>query len=173
VNGAVLTGLSLDAFEQGEIDPEAFDHEAHVYMAWRYLERFPMPVALEKFDDALRRLTVKLGVPGKYHATITWFFLLLIGERRSAEPGADWQTFRQRNADLVEDRSLLRRYYSRQTLASDRARQAFVLPDPDEWGQSKHQGARSSCSAEKASEAACRIVSDHFAIPFPHSVTMC
>jgi hypothetical protein len=137
MSAAASPGFSVDAFERGEIDPEAFDHEAHVYVAWLYLERFPLPAALEQFDAALRRLTLKLGVPGKYHATITWFFLLLIGERCSADPGADWQTFRRRNADLVEDRGLLQRYYSRQTLASDRARQAFVLPDPHQWGQSK------------------------------------
>lgn len=123
------TAFSVEAFERGEIDPDAFDHEAHVYVAWLYLERFPLPTALEKFDAALRGLTVKLGVPGKYHGTITWFFLLLIGERRSADPGADWPRFRRRNADLIEDRGLLERYYSRQTLTSDRARRSFVLPD--------------------------------------------
>jgi hypothetical protein len=129
VNAAALPGFSVEAFERGEIDPDAFDDEAHVYVAWLYLERFPLPEALGKFDAALRRLTVKLGVPGKYHATITWFFLLLIAERRHADPGADWNRFRRQNADLVEDGGLLGRYYSRRTLASDRARQSFVLPD--------------------------------------------
>jgi hypothetical protein len=129
VNAAALPGFSVEAFESGEIDPEPFDHEAHVYLAWRYLERFPLPAALEKFDAALRRLTTELGVPGKHHATITWFFLLLIAERRSEDPGADWCRFRQQNADLIEDEGILQRYYSRQVLASDRARQSFVLPD--------------------------------------------
>lgn len=129
MNAAALPGFSVEAFERGEIDPDTFDHEAHVYLAWRYLERFPLPAALEKFDAALRRLTAKLGLPGKYHATITWFFLLLIAERRSVDPGADWNRFRQQNADLIEDGGILGRYYSRQTLASDRARQSFVLPD--------------------------------------------
>lgn len=123
-----LPPFDVDAFERGEIDAEAFDHEAHVYLAWRYLERFPLPVALEKFDAALRRLTVQLGVPGKYHATITWFFLLLIAERRGAEPKADWFRFRQRNPELFES-GVLGRYYRRQTLASGRARRSFVLPD--------------------------------------------
>ena len=129
MNSAVLPTLSVEAFERGEIDPDAFDHEAHVYLAWLYLERFPLPEALGRFDTALRRLTVKLGVPGKYHATITWFFLLLIAERRNAGPGADWRGFRRRNADLVENGGLLEDYYHRGTLASNRARQSFVLPD--------------------------------------------
>ena len=129
MNAALPPRFSVETFERGEIDPDAFDHEAHVYVAWLYLERFPLPLALEKFDAALRRLTVKLGIPGKYHVTITWFFVLLIAERRNADPGADWNRFRRRNADLVEDGGLLRRYYSSRTLASDRARQSFVLPD--------------------------------------------
>jgi hypothetical protein len=129
VNTVDLAGFTVEAFESGEIDPGAFDHEAHVYVAWLYLEQFPLPEALEKFNAALRRLTVRLGVPGKYHATVTWFFLLLIAERRSADPGADWFRFRRLNADLFEDGGLLEHYYHRQTLASDRARRSFVLPD--------------------------------------------
>jgi hypothetical protein len=129
MNAVVAPGLDIEAFERGEIDAEAFDHEAHVFLAWRYLERLALPAALEAFDAALRRLTVKLGVPGKYHATVTWFFMLLIAERRAGDPGADWRRFRRCNADLIEDRDLLERYYRSETLASDRARRSFVLPD--------------------------------------------
>lgn len=132
MSGAARPAFDVDAFERGRIDPESFDHEAHVYAAWNYLERFAPPEALEKFDAALRRLTVQLGIPGKYHATITWFFLLLIAERRDAEcraeARADWFRFRQRNPDLFEG-GLLERYYRRQTLASGRARRSFMLPD--------------------------------------------
>lgn len=129
MNAPFPSGLTVEAFERGEINPDGFDHEAHVFLAWLYLGRFPLPEALGKFDAALRRLTVKLGIPGKYHATITWFFLLLIAERCNADPDADWIRFRSRNADLIENGSLLEAYYNRRTLASDRARQSFVLPD--------------------------------------------
>jgi hypothetical protein len=129
VSAVLKPELSIAAFERGEIDPEAFDHQAHVYVAWLYLEQYPLPAALEKFDAALRRLTEKLGIPGKHHATITWFFLLLIGERCAADPGAAWPRFRRHNRDLIEDGGLLGRYYRRETLASDRARRSFVLPD--------------------------------------------
>ena len=121
--------LSIDGFERGEIDLESFDHEAHLHLAWLYLEQFPLPEALERFDAALRRLTARLGIPGKYHATITWFYLLLIGERRDGEPGLPWNRFRIRNADLLDHGGILNRYYHRDTLASERARRSFILPD--------------------------------------------
>jgi len=129
MNAAAEPAITVDAFENGAIDPEDFDHEAHVYVAWLYLERLPLLEAIAKFDAALRRLTVNLGIPGKYHATITWFFMMLIAERRNKQPGSNWFRFRRDNDDLISDGRILQRYYDSETLASDRARQSFVLPN--------------------------------------------
>jgi len=129
MNAAAKLAITVDAFENGAVDPDTFDHEAHVYVAWLYLERFPLLEAIANFDAALRRLTASLGIPGKYHATITWFFMLLIAERRDATPDSDWHRFRRDNDDLVSDGKILQRFYDSGTLASDRARQSFVLPD--------------------------------------------
>ena len=30
---------TIEAMEAGTIDPDAFDHEAHIHVAWLYLER--------------------------------------------------------------------------------------------------------------------------------------
>lgn len=123
--------LSIDAFEDATISVDAFDHEAHIYVAWLYLEEYPLAEAIGRFTSALRRLTAKLGIPGKYHETISWFFMLLIEERRSSRQASDWFSFHRSHADLFargED-SALHRYYSRALLMSDRARQTFVLPD--------------------------------------------
>jgi len=129
MNAATKPELTVAAFEAGDFDPDAFDHEAHVYVAWLYLEHFSLPEAVTRFDAALRRLTEKLGIPGKYHATITWFFMLLIAERRNNADVSDWFRFRRDNDDLIRDGKILQRYYDSETLASDRARQSFVLPD--------------------------------------------
>jgi hypothetical protein len=128
MNEAARAALSIRAFEAAAIDADAFDHESHVYLAWLYVQEFDLAHAIARFDAALRRLTAKLGATGKYHATITWLFLLLISERR--EDGENWAAFRRRNSDLFDDsRSTLRRYYSEDRLFSDRARRQFVLPD--------------------------------------------
>ena len=65
-------------------------------------------------------------MPGKYHDTITWFYMLLIAERHKSDE--DWEDFRSANTDLFE-RDLLTRYYTRECLASEDARTRFVLPD--------------------------------------------
>ncbi len=127
---AALPRVSIAAFEAADIDADAFDHEAHVYTAWLYLNEWPLNEAIDRFCHAIRRLTVALSAEDKYHETITWFFLLLIHQRRQHDPSASWQTFRERNRDLVTGAGpLLKQHYTRETLASDVARQTFVLPD--------------------------------------------
>ncbi len=118
---------TMDAFEAGTIDPDKFDHEAHVHMGWQYVAACAPTDAVARFDTALRRLVRKLGAESKYHATITAFYLLLIQER--AVPGQSWDAFRRANPDLFDHKALLARYYSNDRLMSDAARQSFVLPD--------------------------------------------
>ena len=129
MNAAAQPDISLEDFEAGNVDAAAFDHEAHVYVAWLFLDRYSSIEALSRFTTALRRLTRQLGVPDKYHATITWFFMLLIAERRDRMDQPGWFAFRRRNADVFQAGTLLRRYYSRSLLESPQARRGFVLPD--------------------------------------------
>jgi len=120
--------ITIERFEAGDIDPDQFDHEAHVYVGWLYVCAYELTDAIAKFDTGLKRLVSKFGAEGKYHATLTWFFLLLIADRVEADE--PWQVFRHRNADLVTGaKQVLSCYYSEAYLFSKRARERFVLPD--------------------------------------------
>ncbi len=120
--------FSIERFEYGDIEADLFDHEAHVYVAWLFVTKFDLAEAVSRFESGLRRLTRKLGVPNKYHATITWFFMLLIAERSHEDEG--WSVFKARNTDLIsQSKTMLDRYYSKERLSSDTARNQFVLPD--------------------------------------------
>jgi hypothetical protein len=124
------TRLSIETFEAGALDSAEFDHAAHIYVAWLYLQRFPAATAISRFTEGLRRLTARLGVPGKYHETISWFYMLLIAERMAGASTKNWDAFCQDNDDLFRrDDNVLGRYYSDNLLGSDLARQSFVLPD--------------------------------------------
>ena len=81
--------LDIHAFEAGHIDPADFDHAAHVYVAWLYLQQTSLAEAIARFTAALRQLTARAGADARYHETITWFFLIVIAERCAATPGAE------------------------------------------------------------------------------------
>lgn len=117
----------LAGFEDGSLEP--FHHPDHVRVAWLYLRREPLLAAANRFVADLHRFATAKGQPGLYHETITLAFLFLIRERMLAaeEPFED---FAARNPDLLRWKpSALDRYYRPETLASERARAAFLLPD--------------------------------------------
>lgn len=128
MNAAAPTELSIENFEAGNVDAEKFDHRSHVYVAWLYVREFELADAISRFDRALKRLVTQLGAQGKYHATLTWFFMLLIAQR-SAD-GETWVEFCSNNPDLtVNSKDILSRYYSEELLLSDGARKRFILPN--------------------------------------------
>jgi len=120
----------LDAFEACRLDE--FHHRDHVRVAWIYLRSYPLLTAIEKFAAGLRRFAAAHGKPEMYHETITWAYLLLIHERLARTPGGagTWEEFAASNPDLVAwSPSILERYYSKETLASELARRVFLLPE--------------------------------------------
>jgi hypothetical protein len=130
VNHNEAPGPTLTAFESLDFDVATFNHECHVAVAWRYLQQYDLLDAISRYRDTLRRLTVRIGVPDKYHETITWFYLIAVAEGATGEARDDWFVFRDRNPALFQrEPSIVRRFYSADRLGSDVARQHFVLPD--------------------------------------------
>jgi hypothetical protein len=121
----------INTFEAGEEPAGGFHHQEHVRVAWWYLRHHSWADALARFSAALRRFAIARGKPDLYHETITTAFVLIINERLyGADSQATWSQFAERNPDLLTWRpSVLDRYYLAETLASERARRTFVLPD--------------------------------------------
>ena len=121
----------LTAFEDGTLPADCFHHADHVRAAWLILREESPAAALGRFSAALKRFAAAKDKPGLYHETITWAYLLLVNERMEgiSSPGT-WEMFAASNPDLMTWRpSVLDRYYTPETLGSDLARRAFVLPD--------------------------------------------
>lgn len=123
------------------LDPAAFSHEAHLRVAWWFLRRGPSGGGAARFDRALRRYVAAVGVPEKYHATITGAYLRLLAARMGTHGGEEnWSTFLAFNPDLRE-RELLLRYYPRTLLDSRLARREFI-PAPRAIGARRPPGMR-------------------------------
>jgi hypothetical protein len=118
-------------FEAGEVPPDGFHHRDHVRVAWWYLRRSPWRQALDRFIHGLRLFAGARGRPELYHETITTAYFLLIAECVE-ESGRElsWEEFAARHPDLLSwQPSILDRYYRPATLASERAKRMFVMPD--------------------------------------------
>lgn len=99
-------------------------------MAFLYLKRFPALEALQRFSASLVRFAGAHGKPELYNETITWAFLLLIRERM-ARAGClqTWTQFAAANADLLDWKKALKKYYRDETIQSTLAKSTFLFPD--------------------------------------------
>jgi hypothetical protein len=117
----------VDDFEAGTVDPAAFGHREHLSVAWCYLKDLSLEDALARYVKHLRALTHRLGVPQKFHATITWTFMILLHEAMQAEPELAFEMLLARRPELLDKRTLLR-FYDQAQLDSAEARERYVLP---------------------------------------------
>jgi hypothetical protein len=117
----------VQSFEQSTIDPTTFNHREHLRVAWHYLQDLPLEDALARYVHHLRKLVAALGVPHKFHRTMTWAYLVLLDEAMQRSPGAGFDELLSRNPALLDPGALLA-HYEREQLDSPEARARFVLP---------------------------------------------
>jgi hypothetical protein len=125
----MLSDPLVKAFETASVDPAAFHHREHLYVAWCYLRVLSPEDALARYVHHLRNLAAALGVPHKFHATITWAYLVLLYDAMEGSPGASFEELVEKNPALFDHRAgTLYEYYQREQLDSAEARRRFVLP---------------------------------------------
>ena len=119
------------AFEAGRVPDGEFTHGDHVRVAWELLRRYPLGLALDQVTQGIRTLARQRGLPGLYHATITTFYVLAVADRMARSAGGDdFESFAEAHPELLgPSRAFLGGYYSPETLAAERARREFVLPE--------------------------------------------
>jgi hypothetical protein len=124
-----MTDPLVQAFERAAIDPTKFHHREHLYVAWCYLRALPLEDALARYVHHLRRLANALGVPQKFHATMTWAYVVLLHDAMERSPGASFDELVAMNPAILDHRGgALYAYYDRAQLDADEARRRFVLP---------------------------------------------
>lgn len=121
----------LKAFESCCLPEDQWTHEAHVRMAWLYLQQLPLPLAIPVVREGIKRYNASLNKPLGYHETITQAFLHLISGRiQNGEGPPSFAIFCSQNRDLLDRQmTALLTHYRKETLFSQLARETFVCPD--------------------------------------------
>ena len=122
-------------FENGTIAREDWGHGEHLTVALYYLSHHDFEAALVKMRDGifnlLRAFEVDLKKEMPYHETMTIFWLRTVNDFKNSKNGA---SMLETCNELVEkfDKDYPLRFYSREVLFSDEARQTFVNADLNE-----------------------------------------
>lgn len=118
------------AFEACETPPAAFDHAAHVRLAYIYLCTESPGGTAERMKRSLLNYLAHLGMgEAKYHETITQAWVMAVDHfMAKTSPCSSTSAFLAANPRLL-DSSIMLRHYSAEVLFSPRARRTFVPPD--------------------------------------------
>ncbi len=144
----------LTRFEECTLDRAEWTHDAHVRMAWLYVNRSDSyRTAKSKVRTGIKKLNaaflaqqnrpcgatapaepvavaepVAETKPTGFHETITTAFLRIVAAR--GRTGESFASFRNRNPDLFDRKlSALLTHYSPELLFSEAAKKKFVQPD--------------------------------------------
>lgn len=123
----------LKAFEDCSLPFTAWNHRAHVRVAFLYLSRLGLAEAIDRMRSGIQAYNAVHGVEDGplmgYHETTTQAFMRLIHQTlRVRGPFQDSDEFCERNPELL-DRRVLLRYYTRDRIMEPAAKVDFIEPD--------------------------------------------
>lgn len=120
----------IKAFQTGTIEPKAFNHEAHLRLAWIYLRNYAPEKAIVTFCDALLHYVRSKGAETKYHQTLSEAAMRIVNERMVKNKSRSFEDFLKENKDLQDDfKKLIRQHYSMACLHSENAKMHYIEPD--------------------------------------------
>ncbi|MGI9286801.1 MAG: hypothetical protein ACR2P1_15545 [Pseudomonadales bacterium] len=120
----------LHQFEEMTLPAEEFTHRGHLRLAWLYLNRYGLQVAIEKTTNGIRAYAASMGATDKFHHTLTEAIVRIMFSRLQRNRTKNFDTYLLTNQDLVENISdVVHSHYSENHLNSTTAKRGFVAPD--------------------------------------------
>ncbi len=126
-------------FESGTFPPSAWDHRAHVRLAYVFLTEHKDDVAFSMMQQALLGFLESNGFDAsKYHDTMTRAWILAVRHFMARTPSSDSaDSFIDQNPELL-DSKIMMTHYSAEALFSEEARKQYVEPDLDPIPRHRH-----------------------------------
>jgi len=120
------------AFNESSLSSTEWTHEAHVRTAFLHSRRYPLDEAHLRLRAGIIRLNERHGLVESsvrgYFETLTRVWLVLVADASARSGATNSRELLERCPELY-DRTLPSRHYSKELLASVRARSIFVAPD--------------------------------------------
>ena len=117
-------------FERCEFAAEEFTHTRHLTVACWYLCTMPPDAALSQMRISLQQFIAHHGKQGKYHETITRFWMELLSDFLASQPPLTPLIDKVNKAvKLYGKKDVLFAYYTRERVLSEAAKGDWIEPD--------------------------------------------
>lgn len=120
----------VEQFESCSLDPNLFDHEAHLRLAWIHIKNDGVTMASKNIQDQLQKFVTHVGAQDKYHATVTVAAIEAVNHFMKKSSSETFEKFLAQNPQLKNNlKELLNSHYSYDILQSSEAKLSFLEPD--------------------------------------------
>ncbi len=120
----------IEQFENGTLNPQIFKHEAHLRLAWLYIDRFGLKRAEQDIQKKLQNFVEIVGEKDKYHKTLTIVATKIVNHFMQKSKSDNFTDFIAEFPQLkTEFKELVNTHYSFNIFNSKKARTTFLEPD--------------------------------------------
>jgi len=120
----------IGQFANGSLNPEIFNHEAHLRLAWLYIEEFGLKQAEKDIQNQLQNFVEIVGAKDKYHKTLTIVAIRIVNHFMRKSKSYNFTNFINEFPQLKSEfKELVNTHYSFNIFSSDKARKEFLKPD--------------------------------------------
>jgi len=117
-------------FENCQLDPALFSHEAHLRLAWIHIEKYGIDKAIENISYQLKKFVEFLGVTNKYNETVTVAAVKAVYHFKLRTETTNFKEFILQNSKLkYHFKELLRQHYTTDIYNDQRAKERFLAPE--------------------------------------------
>ncbi len=116
-------------FRNATLDAKLFDHEAHLRLAWIYINKDGLDRAIDKTTHQLKKFVETLGASNKYNETITVAAIKAVYHFWLKSNTKTFQAFILENPRLKNNfKELLVAHYDIDIFSSEIAKSSFLEP---------------------------------------------
>ena len=120
----------LKQFESASLQPQLFNHEAHLRLAWLHIDCFGAECAIDNVTSQLRNYTKTLGAEDKYNETVTVAAVKAVYHFMLRSESKNFQGFIQEFPRLKTNfKDLLGAHYGFDVFSNEEAKSGFIAPD--------------------------------------------
>lgn len=121
-------------FESCTLNPELFTHEAHLRLAWIYIQKYGIEKAIEIIRKQIQQYAASLGASEKYHETITVASIKAVSFFIKKSESKTFESFITENQQLkTQFKQLLATHYTTDIFNSESAKKDFLEPELDSF----------------------------------------
>ena len=118
------------AFEMLTFNPVLFSHEAHVRLAWIYIQEYGVEQAKDIFCKQFMAFVQLHKAENKFNKTLTVASMYIINHFMNISEAKNFRDFIVEHPILISDfKGLMAKHYHIDIYDSEEAKKAFIEPD--------------------------------------------